>query len=132
MRNRPTGPGTLSLTLLISPTSVDIAWTWTRTISHCCVGLRTPNDAAKASARERIGQNVSIAAAHLADREHVVGKRFTVADAYLTSALLLLKRGGVDVAEWPSLIAYLHRMQQRPQVRDVIAVEQQMCRTLTF
>jgi glutathione S-transferase len=84
------------------------------------------NEAAKASARERIGKNVSIAAAHLEDRRYVVGERFTVADAYLTWALLLLKFGGVDVAEWPSLVNYLDRMQQRPAVKDAIDLERQM------
>jgi glutathione S-transferase len=84
------------------------------------------NEAAKASARERIGKNLSIAAAHLEDRRYAVGERFTVADAYLTWALLLLKFGGVDVAEWPSLVTYLDRMQQRAAVKDAIELERQM------
>ena len=84
------------------------------------------NEAAKASARERIGKNVSIAAAHLENRQHVVGERFTVADAYLTWSLLLLKFGGVDVADWPSLVNYVDRMLQRPQVKHAIDLEQQM------
>src|ERR1700731_2922846 len=84
------------------------------------------DQAAKASARERIGKNVSIAAAHLENRQYVVGERFTVADAYLTWALLLLRFGGVDVAEWPSLVNYLDRMQQRAAVKDAIDLERQM------
>ena len=36
------------------------------------------DEAAKASARERIGQNVSVAAEHLADRPYLVGERFTI------------------------------------------------------
>jgi glutathione S-transferase len=87
------------------------------------------NEAAKASARERIGMNVSIAAAHLENRSYVVGERFTVVDAYLTWALLLLRFGGVDVAKWPSLFSYLDRMQQRPQVKNAIDLEQQMRKT---
>jgi glutathione S-transferase len=90
------------------------------------------DDAAKASARERIGQNVSIVAAHLQDRPYVVGKRFTVADAYLAWALLLLKRGGVDIAAWPSLVAYLERMRQRPQLEHAIEIENALRKTLTF
>src|SRR6266700_2325473 len=69
------------------------------------------DDAAKANARERIGQNVAVAAAHLSDRAYLVGDRFTVADGYLAWSLLLLGRGGVDVAQWPSLVAYLARIQ---------------------
>ncbi len=78
------------------------------------------DDAAKAAARERIGRSVSVAATHLAGREYLVGDRFTVADAYLAWSLLLLGRGGVDVATWPSLVDYLARMQARPQVKAAI------------
>jgi glutathione S-transferase len=89
------------------------------------------DDAAKAAARERIGKNVSIAAGHLADRPYLVGDRFTVADAYLTWSLLLLNRGGLDVALWPALVGYLDRMRQRPQVRAAIEQEMQLRKTVT-
>jgi glutathione S-transferase len=81
------------------------------------------DDAAKAAARERIGKNVSIAAGHLADTPYLIGEGFTVADAYLTWALLLLGRGGVEVGKWPSLASYLERMQARPQVKAAIDIE---------
>jgi glutathione S-transferase len=84
------------------------------------------DEAAKASARERIDQNVSVAAEHLADRPYLVGERFTVADAYFGWALLLLGRAGVDVAQWPSLVAYLERFQARPQVKSAIGIEMQL------
>jgi glutathione S-transferase len=89
------------------------------------------DDAAKAAARERIGKNVTIAARHLAERPYVVGERFTVADAYLTWALLLLGRGGIDVKEWPSLVSYLERMQARPPVKAAIETETALRKTLT-
>jgi glutathione S-transferase len=81
------------------------------------------NDAAKASARERIGKSVAVAAAHLASNQYLVGERFTVADAYLTWALLLLGRGGVDITTWPSLVEYLDRVRARPQVDGAIRTE---------
>jgi glutathione S-transferase len=84
------------------------------------------DDAAKTAARERIGSSVSVAAAHLADRQYLVGDRFTVADAYLAWSLLLLGRGGVDVATWPSLVDYLARMQQRPQLKAAIDHEMEL------
>ena len=88
------------------------------------------DDAAKAAARERIGKNVSVAAVHLAGRSYLVGQRFTVADAYLTWSLLLLGRGGVDIAEWPSLVTYLARMQERPQLKAAIDTEMQLRKTV--
>jgi len=84
------------------------------------------DDAAKAAARERIGGSVAIAAEHLASRPFLVGGRFTVADAYLAWALMLLGRGGVDVAQWPPLLDYLARMQARPQVKAAVDTEMQL------
>jgi glutathione S-transferase len=73
---------------------------------------------------------LSVPASHLADREFLVGDRFTVADAHLTWALLLLRPAGVDIAQWPSLARYLARMQVRPAVRDAIATEMALRKTV--
>lgn len=81
------------------------------------------DDGSLAKPRARITQTLSVPSAHLADREFLVGDRFTVADAHLAWALLLLRPAGVDIAQWPSLSAYLKRMQARPTVRDAIATE---------
>ena len=82
------------------------------------------DDAAKAAARERIGKSLTVAADYLAERQYLVGEGFTVADGYLAWSLMLLWRGGVDVANWPSLVDYLARIQARPQVKA--AVDQEM------
>ncbi|MGY3588310.1 glutathione S-transferase [Bradyrhizobium sp. USDA 4341] len=89
------------------------------------------DDASKASARERIGQTVSVAAARLNGRDYLVGDRFTVADGYLAWALLLLRHAGVDLAQWPDLAGYLARMQVRPQVEAAIGIETQLWKTVT-
>ena len=89
------------------------------------------DDASLAKPRARIGQTLSVPAAHLTDREFLVGQRFTVADAHLTWALLLLRAADVDVAQWPSLVAYLERMQARPAVREAIATEMVLRKTIT-
>lgn len=41
-------------------------------------------------------------------------------------SLLLLRRGGVDVAAWPSPVDYLARMQARPQVKAAIDHEMEL------
>jgi glutathione S-transferase len=84
------------------------------------------DDASKASARERIGQTVSVAAARLDGRAYLVGDRFTVADAYLAWALMLFRSAGVDIAQWPELVDYLARMQARPQVKAAVGIETQL------
>ncbi|MHC4053902.1 glutathione S-transferase N-terminal domain-containing protein [Bradyrhizobium sp. 25ACV] len=81
------------------------------------------DDGSLAKPRARITQTLSVPSAHLAEREFLVGDSFTVADAHLTWALLLLRPAGVDIAQWPPLSAYLGRMQARPTVREAIATE---------
>lgn len=88
------------------------------------------DDGSLAKPRARIVQTLSVPSAHLADREFLVGDRFTVADAHLTWALLLLRPAGVDIAQWPSLSAYLERMQARPAVRGAIATEMALRKTV--
>jgi glutathione S-transferase len=81
------------------------------------------DDGSLAKPRARIAQTLTVPSAHLADRDFLVGDRFTVADAHLAWALLLLRPAGIDIAQWPSLAAYLARMQARPAVRDALATE---------
>jgi glutathione S-transferase len=88
------------------------------------------DDAAKVAARERIGKSLSIAADHLAGRAHLLGDRFTVADAHLAWALLLLRRAGIDVANWPTLADYLARMRARPAVKAAIEIELAIQKTM--
>jgi len=88
------------------------------------------NDAAKAAARQRIAQNVTIAADHLKTRRYVIGDRFTVMDGYLAWALSLLKYGGVALDQWPTLAAYLARMQERPAIKSAFALERELLKTL--
>ncbi len=88
------------------------------------------NDAAKAAARQRIGSSVTVVADHLEARPYVIGDRFTVADAHLTWALLLLKYGGVELDRWPTLVAYLARMRERSTIKAAIALERELLSTL--
>ncbi len=88
------------------------------------------DDAPKA-ARPRIEESVAYVADHLAHRDHLVGERFTVADAHLTWALLLLRFARVDIDRHPSLVGYLARMQARPAVREAIAMEMALRNAVT-
>ncbi|WP_439366738.1 glutathione S-transferase N-terminal domain-containing protein [Bradyrhizobium sp. DASA03005] len=88
------------------------------------------DDGSLAKPRARIPQTLSVPSAHLADREFLVGNGFTVADAHLTWALLLLRPAGVDITQWPPLAAYLERMQARPVVREAIATEMALRKTM--
>lgn len=60
-------------------------------------------------------------ARHLAGHDHLVGDRFTVADAYLFWGLLIAPHGGISLDAHPGLGAYVARIQQRPAVQAALA-----------
>ncbi len=88
------------------------------------------DDAPKA-ARARVEESVAYAADHLKTREHLVGNSFTVADAHLIWALLLLRYVRVEIDRHPQLTGYLERMQSRPAVRGAIATEMALRKTVS-
>jgi glutathione S-transferase len=59
----------------------------------------------------------------LADKTYLLGKTFTVADAYLFTVLRWSGRVGIDLAPWPVLTAYCARVEQRPKVRQALKDE---------
>jgi glutathione S-transferase len=85
-----------------------------------------PDEPTKPAARERVGQSLSVAARRLDQRPWLVGDNFTVADAYFAWSLMLVNRGGVDVAAWPQLVRYLDRVRERPHVKAAIETEMTM------
>lgn len=62
----------------------------------------------------------------LAGKEFLVGKTFTVADAYLFTIAGWCKWSEVKIAGYPNLVAYLKRIYQRPAVQKVLAKEEMM------
>jgi glutathione S-transferase len=87
---------------------------------------RDTPEAVKDFARSRARKVFPIAAERLETSAHLMGERFSVADAYLIWVLLLARVGGIDLSDWPSLTAYFDRMLQRPNVRDAIAEERHL------
>ncbi len=60
---------------------------------------------------------------HLKSREYLLGNRFTVADAYLTTTLNWAAAAEVDLQRWPVLAGYHQRMCSRPAVARAINEE---------
>jgi glutathione S-transferase len=48
---------------------------------------------------------------------------FSIADAYLTTVLNWSRASGIDLAPWPSVLAYYQRMLKRPSVAKALAEE---------
>ena len=80
------------------------------------------NDGAKAYAREKAPARLGFLAKHLEGRKFLLD-RFTIADAYLVTVLNWGRYSGIDLAQWPAVNAYYHRMLERPSVAKAIAEE---------
>jgi glutathione S-transferase len=63
------------------------------------------------------------AARALAERPFLLGEDFSVADAYLYWALLLVPRVGASLEPYPALLAFRDRVSERKSVRDTLVLE---------
>ncbi len=73
--------------------------------------------------KEKIGKRFDWLATELTGRDYLMGKQFTVADAYLFTILNWTGRVGIDLDRWPVLAAYRARVAARPKVREAMLEE---------
>lgn len=73
--------------------------------------------------KEKIGKRFDWVSAQLADKDYLLGKRFSVADAYLFVMLLWTKFVAIDLAKWPVLVAYQARIAARPKAHEALVAE---------
>ena len=59
----------------------------------------------------------------LAGKDYLMGKQFTVADAYLFTVLRWTTPTQIDLSKWPNLTAYLARVGARPKVQEALKAE---------
>jgi glutathione S-transferase len=83
----------------------------------------TTPEAHKAIAIENIGKRFTWIAKQLEGNDYLMGKQFTVADAYLFTMLQWTKHVGIDLGKWPTLVAYEARVRARPKVQEVLVAE---------
>jgi glutathione S-transferase len=80
-------------------------------------------DELKDMARAKLGQRLDWIVEQLGDKTYLTGDTFSIADAYLFTVLGWGKWTGVDIAKWPSLVAYCERVAARPKVAEAMAAE---------
>ena len=73
--------------------------------------------------KERLAGRLNIAAKALEGKDYLMGKTFTVADAYLYTVLRWSPRMKVDLSPWSVLQAYMERIAARPAVKAAMAEE---------
>ena len=80
-------------------------------------------DDAKAFFKDRAMGKFKYLETQLTGRDYLMGKQFTVADAYLYTILRWTNFVGIDLAKWPVLAAYEARVAARPKVREALIAE---------
>ncbi len=76
-----------------------------------------------ASFQHRLNRRFDYTATHLSSRQFLLGKDFTVADAYLFVVLRWRDLIGFDLSPWPVLVNYFDHIAQRPAVQAALLQE---------
>jgi glutathione S-transferase len=73
--------------------------------------------------KDKLGKRFDWLSEQLGGKDYLMGKQFTVADAYLFTVLRWSGFVGIDLAKWPVLEAYVARVTARPRVQEALAAE---------
>ncbi|MEL6447743.1 MAG: glutathione binding-like protein [Pseudomonadota bacterium] len=74
----------------------------------------------RAAAQVRVAHYLDFFEAHMQDREFLVGGTFSIADAYAVPMLRWVRLLDRKLDQWPSLDAYLARLQAEPAVKQAL------------
>ena len=80
-------------------------------------------DEAKKIFRERLGTRFAYLDKHLATNDHLMGKDFSVADAYAFVVSNWAGRVDVDLSSYANVLAWRKRVGARPAVQDAMKAE---------
>ncbi|MDI1263278.1 MAG: glutathione transferase GstA [bacterium] len=81
------------------------------------------NDEAKAFFKDRVMGKFKYVDGALAGKDYVMGKEFSVADAYLFTMISWADRLKFDISDLPNLVAYKARVGARPKVQEALTKE---------
>lgn len=73
--------------------------------------------------REALTSRLTWVNAQLANKDWLLGKPYSVADAFLFTVLSWNKSVGIDVAKWTNLVSFNTRMKNRPAVNRALKGE---------
>lgn len=82
----------------------------------------TPEDYKKI-AKENLATRFDWLDKQLAGKDYLMGKQFTVADAYAFVLLNWAKFHAIDLARWPNIAAFQKRVGARPKVQEALQAE---------
>jgi glutathione S-transferase len=83
---------------------------------------KMPDDA-KAMTKEALGKKFDYLTDRLKGHDYLMGKQYTVADAYLFTVLNWSSMADIDMSKWPTLLAYYERVKMRPATQAALKAE---------
>ena len=89
----------------------------------CPLFHSTTSDAAKTMYRDRLATRLGHVDRHLSQQEYVLGKHFSLADAYLLVVLNWARLLDVDLSPYPHVLAHRKRVGSRPAARAALQAE---------
>ena len=81
------------------------------------------SDEVKTGARDAVGKKLDFLEQSLDGQDYLTGPSMTVADPYLFAMLGWTGSLGIDLGEWPNLVALRQRMEERPSVKAAMKAE---------
>lgn len=73
--------------------------------------------------KDKISKRFDWLSGQLQEKDYLLGKQFTVADAYLYTILRWTNFVGLDLKRWPVLAAYAAKVESRPKVQEALVAE---------
>lgn len=83
----------------------------------------TTPDQFKRIAKDKLAAQLDWLDGQLLGKDYLLGKQFTVADAYCFAIVSWSKLNSIDLTKWVNLSAYMARVGGRPKVREALHVE---------
>src|SRR5262252_6523714 len=73
--------------------------------------------------KDKVSKRFDWLSGQLQGKDYLLGKQFTVADAYLYTILRWTNFVGLDLKRWPVFAAYAARVESRPKVQEALVAE---------
>jgi glutathione S-transferase len=89
----------------------------------CPLFHSTTSDTAKTMYRERLSNRLVHVDRHLAQNDYLLGKGFSLADAYVLVVLNWARSAKVDLSPYPHILSHRKRVGARPAVRTAMQAE---------
>ena len=80
-------------------------------------------DAVRDERKDYLRKRYALLDQHLSKHDWLVGEQFTAADAYLFTVTNWAQHVGLDLSDFPAILAFQQRVSARPQVQSALKAE---------